>query len=240
MSVYERGKLKETSKEEGLPLLSERVPRGSFGLSTKELFKRRISPFKSEKRLQINRNSENSFCVYDNQRVFEDGRLARIEGKRSSMPHTQSLSTQVKRSLPTNPREFSSDDWDNHRSASSILSQSLQRIKRRTETTPEKKSLFYDSFEPIYSMKMEKLDAHHRHSISGERKNEYKQLKTLAREKLVTLLKENLEMGHEEIEKIMRSSNPFATAFEFQLKNKQEFYQVDEPSIPHYTDSGEE
>lgn len=188
-----------------------------------------LSP-KSNRNLRFSENSDMSIVGEGNSAKKEEGRPLRL--KRGSMPLAQSHSN-FKIASDKNTVD-SSDDLKFH--GSTFFNQSsMTRFYKKPESVSERTSHFYNSFEPSYSKKMEMLNIYHKKTLSQVGFKEYTYLKSMAHQKLVSLLQENLELPKDEVERLMQAKNPFSAVFEYQSKNKQEVYMSNQGRSPTHS-----
>lgn len=95
---------------------------------------------------------------------------------------------------------------------------SMTNFHRRS-TSLNASSRFYSSNELVYAETISKVDAHHRNELRKGTSDAYTSLKIRAKNKLSELLEQDLKLPQKEVEKIMKSKNPYAKAFEIQTKN---------------------
>jgi hypothetical protein len=221
MSFVEKERHRETSQD-SLPSIIKKQNSPGLHSERSGSFKQSFLSSKSQKNIKIFRSSEEASLMSLIAKGKNEEELVMFKSKRSSMPIVQTSRSNVYLS-PSRVREFT----DEGQHSSSIFDKSYKRL----ETATESNSQFYTSFEPVYTQKMELLNSHHKKTMSVERWKEYTYLKALAREKLTTLLKENLELPNEEVTKLMHAKNPFSAAFDYQIRHKQELVISNQPRI---------
>jgi hypothetical protein len=218
MAVPNKQKLKEITREESFPLLVN--PKTARKESPNQTFKESFLSSNSPKAYGISTKFDASISSFNVLSQRKEMAGIRQKGKGSL-------------SVTLSPTNFKISNSKQHgesvgeeRHLESFFDHSMMSKpqKKKELSASESTSFFYNSFEPVYSKKMAMLNEYHKKTMSQLGLKEYYYLKDLARQKLSTLLQDQLDLPTKEVDKLMQAKNPFSATFEFQMKNKQEFF----------------
>lgn len=176
------------------------------------------------KRLHKRNASDNSLLnFYRSNERKEESRLDLVQEKSGSkFSKIDTLSSPLNMHRPFIPASFSQnisvEQGDSFEFSAQEQSNQMSLKRKGSESFSIcSQSAFYNSFQPVFSKKIDLLNSYHKRTLSKEKQEEYKNLKTLAKKKLSNLLLSHMELPKQEAERLLNAKNPYTATFEYQV-----------------------